>query len=238
MSAIATLWTSAAFLDWLARALHLSAARALWWRQHGARLVDSLFISGGALLLVGVLLVAWRLFLRRPSSDRGLSPYRRWVSLVLVLVAFGGSALLFTVASQPDKVANARRLIPMLASLPRPIYADQATAGDLSYLLRYQQDGVVDAGSLDNAMLTPILAAKKGCIVVNEPELDVLAGDGLRVAPLTYALPHRQPRGWALMTSFEAADNPLERVAIVCARGRPSSSSIRPRDTRRGRPST
>jgi len=184
--------------------------------------------------LVGLSLVAWRLSLRRPSSDRGLSPYQRWVSLVLV--AFGGSALLFTVALQPDKVANARRLIPMLAALPRPIYADQATAGDLSYLLRYQQDGIVDAGSLDNAMVTAILAAKKGCIVVNEPELDVLAGDGLRVAPLTYALPHRQPRGWALMTSFEAADNPLERVAIVCAQGRPSSSSIRPRDARRGRP--
>ncbi len=233
MRAIATLWTSAAFLDWLACALHLSAGRALWWRQHGARLVDSLLISGGALLLVAVAIVAWRLSLRRPSSDRGLSPYRRWVSLVVV--AFGGSALLFIAASRPDKVANTRRLIPLLAALSRPIYADQATAGDLSYLLRYQQDGIVDAGSLDNATVTAILAARKGCIVVNEPELDVLAGDGLRVSPLTYALPRRQPRGWALMTSFEAADNPLERVAIVCARGRPSSSSIRPRNARRGR---
>jgi len=234
MRAIATLWTSAAFLDWLARALHLSAARALWWRQHGARLVDSLLISGGALLLVAVAIVAWRLSLRRPSSDRGLSPYRRWVSLVVV--AFGGSALLFMAASRPDKVANAQRLIPLLAALSRPIYADQATAGDLSYLLRYQQDGIVDAGSLDNAMVTAILAARKGCIVVNEPELDVLAGDGLRVSPLTYALPRRPPRGWALMTSFAAADNPLERVAIVCARGQPSSSSIHPRNARRGRP--
>ncbi len=222
MRTIATLRVSAAFLAWLARALHLNAGRALWWRQHGARLVDSLLISGGALLLVGLSLVVWRLSLRRPSPATRRPPYR--LRIALVLVAFGGSALLFTAASQPDKVANAQRLIPLLAALPHPIYADQATTGDLSYLLRYQPDGIVDAVSLDNAMVTAILAARKGCIVVNEPELDVLAGDGLRVSPLTYALPRRQPRGWALMASFEAANNPLEHVAVVCAQGQPGAS--------------
>jgi uncharacterized protein YbdZ (MbtH family) len=68
-----------------------------------------------------------------------------------------------------------------------------------------------------------LLHVSRGCIIVNEPELDQLAGDGLAVSASAYSLPWRLPAGWMLVARFPSAENALEHVAVMCAQGRPAS---------------
>jgi uncharacterized protein YbdZ (MbtH family) len=110
-----------------------------------------------------------------------------------------------------------------VAALSGPIYTDQFTASDLAYLLHYGATNIRSEGSLDNQTMSILLHVSRGCIIVNEPELDQLAGDGLAVSASAYSLPWRLPAGWMLVARFPSAENALEHVAVMCAQGRPAS---------------
>ncbi len=210
-------WDSASLLNLLARVTRLDATRARWWHMHGARLVDALAISGGALLLALVAWVVWRRRAGLVGSRAGIAGRHIWMALLAGV--FAGSGLLFSALSLPNRVDNARRLAPMVGRLPGPIYTDQFTYDELAYVLRYRTEGMLNRGALDDRALRSLLDARQGCIIVNEPELDQLTDDGFRVAPAAYGLLERRPAGWALVERFPSADNPLEHVAVVCARG-------------------
>jgi hypothetical protein len=254
-----TAWDSAALLTWMSHLLGFRSARAHWWHQHGARLLDAALISGSMLLLVVIAWTLWHLRARltsthwprylgkgcrppRHRSARGLpcdrsrrrcqianvsAPSgtrhsgRLWVSLVVLV--FGGSGLVFSLASLPSRVSNVRRLAPIVAALSGPIYTDQFTAHDLTYLLHYRVKSIRSAGALDNHTMSSLLHMSRGCIIVNEPELDQLAGDGLAVSASAYNLPWRRPAGWMLVDRFPSAENALEHVAVMCAQGQPTS---------------
>jgi len=227
-----TAWDSAALLTWMSHLLGFRSARAHWWHQHGARLLDAALISGGMLLLV---VIAWSLWHLRACLNRHSGrafDYRLWVSLVVLV--FGGSGLVFSLASSPSRVSNVRRLAPIVAALSGPIYTDQFTAHDLTYLLHYRVKSIRSAGALDNHTMSSLLHMSRGCIIVNEPELDQLAGDGLAVSASAYNLPWRRPAGWMLVDRFPSAENALEHVAVMCAQGQPTSIvEVRTRHGRR-----
>ena len=216
-----TSWDSAALLNWMSHLLGFRAARAHWWHQHGARFLDAALISGSTLLLVAI---AWTLWHRRARlighSGRAFDD-RLWASLVVLV--FGGSGLVFSLASLPSRVSNVRRLAPMAAELSGPIYTDQFTANDLTYLLHYGATKIRGEGPLDNQTMSILLHKRRGCIIVNEPELDQLVGDGLTVSASAYSLLWRRPTGWMLADRFPSAENALEHVAVMCAQGRPAS---------------
>jgi uncharacterized protein YbdZ (MbtH family) len=111
----------------------------------------------------------------------------------------------------------------MAAELSGPIYTDQFTANDLTYFLHYGATNIRGEGPLDNQTMSNLLHRGRGCLIVNEPELDQLVGDGLAVAASAYSLLWRRPAGWMLVARFPSAENALEHVAVVCAQGRPAS---------------
>jgi hypothetical protein len=216
-----TAWDSAVLLNWMSHLLGFRSARAHWWHQHGARLLDAAFISGSMLLLVVVAWTLWHLRARLIAHSGQDFEYLLWASLVVLV--FGGSGLVFSLASLPSRVSNVRRLAPIVAALPGPIYTDQFTANDLTYLLHYGATNIRSEGSLDDQTMSILLHMSKGCIIVNEPELDQLVGDGLTVSASAYSLPWRRPAGWMLADRFPSAENALEHVAVMCAQGRPTS---------------
>jgi hypothetical protein len=110
-----------------------------------------------------------------------------------------------------------------VAALSGPMYTDQFTASDLTYLLHYGAKNIRGAGSLDNHTMSRLLHMSRGCIIVNEPELDQLASDGLAVSAMAYNLPWRRPAGWIRVDRFPSAENALEHVAVMCAQGQPTS---------------
>jgi hypothetical protein len=120
-------------------------------------------------------------------------------------------------------VSNVRRLAPIVAALSGPMYTDQFTANDLTYLLHYGATNIRSEGPLDNQTMSSLLHMSKGCLIVNEPELDQLVSDGLAVAASAYNLLWRRPAGWMLVARFPSAENALEHVAVMCAQGRPAS---------------
>ena len=216
-----TAWDSAALLTWMSHLLGFRSARAHWWHQHGARLLDAALISGGMLLLVVLAWTLWHLRARlNRHSGRAVDD---WLWASLVVLVFGGSGLVFSLASLPTRVSNVRRLVPIVAALSGPVYTDQFTATDLTYLLHYRAKNIRSAGSLDDQTMSSLLHMSRGCLIVNEPELDQLAGDGLTVSASAYTLPWRRPAGWILVDRFPSAENALEHVAVVCAQGQPTS---------------
>jgi hypothetical protein len=218
---IVTAWDSAALLTWMSHLLGFRSARAHWWYQHGARLLDAALISGSMLLLVVLAWALWHLRARlNRHSGRAVDD---WLWASLVVLVFGGSGLVFSLASLPTRVSNVRRLVPIVAALSSPVYTDQFTATDLTYLLHYGAKNIRSAGSLDNQTMSSLLHMSRGCLIVNEPELDQLAGDGLAVSASAYTLPWRRPAGWILVDRFPSAENALEHVAVVCAQGQPTS---------------
>jgi hypothetical protein len=216
-----TEWDSAALLTWMSHLLGLRSARAHWWHQHGARLVDAALISGSTLLLVVMAWTLWHFRARLNGHSGRDFDHRLWASLVVLV--FGGSGLVFSLASLPNRVSNVRRLAPIVAALSGPIYTDQFTAHDLTYLLHYEAKNIRSAGSLDQRTTSNLLRMSRGCIIVNEPELDQLAGDGLAVSVSAYNLLWRRPAGWMLVDRFPSAENALEHVAVMCAQGQPAS---------------
>jgi hypothetical protein len=216
-----TAWDSAALLTWMSHLLGFRSARAHWWHQHGARLLDAALISGSMLLLV---VIAWALWHLRARLNRHSGrAFDDWLWACLVVLVFGGSGLVFSLASLPSRVSNVRRLAPIVAALSGPMYTDQFTASDLTYLLHYGAKNIRGAGSLDNHTMSSLLHMSRGCIIVNEPELDQLASDGLAVSAMAYNLPWRRPAGWIRVDRFPSAENALEHVAVMCAQGQPTS---------------
>jgi hypothetical protein len=174
------------------------------------------------LLLVVIAWSLWHLRARLIGHSGGAFDYRLWASLVVLV--FGGSGLIFSFASLPSRVSNVRRLAPIVAALSGPIYADQVTANDLTYLHHYGATNIRSEGSLDNQTMRILLHMRRGCIIVNEPELDQLVGDGLTVSASAYNLLWHQRAGWMSVDRFPSAENALEHVAVMCAQGRPTST--------------
>jgi hypothetical protein len=212
---VGVLGDTTAFLAWVAgRLTHTTLAG--WWHAHGARLLNGVTISASGVLLAAVVVCIWQWNARRATRP-GLAA-QRLLWLLLLLGLFGGSSAIFASTLLPSRAGNVRRLAATVATLRSPVYTDQFTAGELDYLLRYHDANVHNAGSLDDHTMKTLLANRTGCILIHEPELDQLANDGLRVSPAAYALLRRQPAGWSVVVAFPSVENPLEHVAVVCAR--------------------
>jgi hypothetical protein len=220
-----------ALLSWIGQQL-AHTIWAGWWHEHGARLLNGLVTSAAGVLLAIFVVNVW---LRRSRLMRRLTPEAaNLLWLLLVVVLFGGSALVFSSTVLPSPLANARRLVTTIAALHEPIYTDQFTAGDLAYLSRYRPMNVKSAGSLDERMMKSLLTKRTGCVLVHEPELDQLANDGLHVSAAAYDLLRRQPPGWTVVAQFPSVENPLEHVALICtgSRSRPSGVEVEQHERR------
>ncbi len=211
-------WVSPSLLEWISQTLGFHGARALWWHRHGAHALDYLLISFGGLLLAVLGWTVWRMRARLVGRDSLVAQARLWG--VLLALVFGGSALLFTLEILPDRMADDRRLAPIVAGLHGPIYTDVPTAHALSFLFDYRSPSIRSTVLLDDPTVNALLAKRRGCLVVNEPELDYLMnsiGRGLGSTDV-YGLLERPPAGWFLTSRFRSATNPLEYVEVVCAR--------------------
>ncbi|HEX8919750.1 MAG TPA: hypothetical protein VF898_14700 [Chloroflexota bacterium] len=202
-------WDSAGLLMRLAQILHLHGSRAVWWQQHGARLIDALVISGTAIVLTLACALAWRFTGPRRTQSAFAGG--------LLVAVFGLSSLVYATVSLPNLVPNSNRLLQSLPRFSGPIYADAGTANILTYLTHYHLRRVQSEVALGHPIIDNLLVHHRGCIVINQPQLDMLQADGVPSSATAYHLLQNHPPGWHVVLQFAAEQNPLEYVGVLCA---------------------
>jgi hypothetical protein len=185
------------------------------FRTQGATLLDARLFALWCLVLIALALLVWwaRARLVEPRKARQL-----WVFLVGMV--FAGSALTYSLFSQPDTDANFWSLAPYISRLPAPVYTDRYTAFDLGYLSAYHASNVRTAGYLPEDRLHPILQRHRGCLLLSESQLDRENQSRLgqdRSSTAFEALRHPPP-GWIIVKRVAAIENPLESIVVLCAR--------------------
>jgi hypothetical protein len=185
------------------------------FRTQGATLLDARLFALWCLVLVALALLVWhgRRRLVKPEHVRQL-----WV--VLIGLVFAGSALTYSIFSEPDTDVNFRSLAPYISGLPAPVYTDRYTAFDLGYLSAYRALNVRSSGYLTNDRIRPILQRHRGCLLLSESQLDRENQSRLgqdRSSTAFEALRHPPP-GWIIVKRVAAIENPLESIVVLCAR--------------------
>lgn len=210
-------WISKGLLTYLEHTpvRHLFGSHT-YFQTDGARLLDAWTFALWALLLIALALLAWRVRSRfiNPQSD-----LRLWIGLVLLVL--GGSALWYSLVSEPDTDTNFWALAPSIARLPAPVYTDRYTAFDLAYLSGYDDPNVRSAGYLTDARVRPILKRRRGCFLLSQPQLERERASNLAHAStaVIFAASQHPPSGWHVIQRITATENPLASIVILCAHG-------------------
>jgi hypothetical protein len=209
-------WISKALLTYLE---HTPIRRFLGgsanFHANAAKLLDERLFALWGVFLIALALIIWRL---RTHIVKPRYEHRLWMSLIVLV--FGGSALMYSLVSEPDTDTNFWSLAPYVAKLPAPVYTDRYTAFVLGYLSGYRDLNIRSTGYLPDSRVRPLLRRHQGCFLVSEPQLEREKGDNLAQGSpaIIFGVLHHPPPGWVIVKRVAATENPLESIIVLCAR--------------------